>query len=526
MRLLAAIRGRGPRRSYRHSGWLFLRLLGLVHLVAFVSLWVQLEGLVGAGGILPVGEFLERVHGRFGSESYGLLPTLSWISHSDAFLDGLCAVGAALSLLLLCDVAPIPVLALLWACYLSLQISGQTFLGFQWDILLLETGFTALFLAPGRIRPRLPWNEADPPRAGRWLVWLLLFKLMFLSGAVKLVCLDETWWGLTALDYHYFTQPLPLATSWYAHQLPAWFQRLSVLVMFAIELGAPLLIFGPRRLRHAACGALLFLQLAIAATGNYGFFNLLTAVLCLPLVDDDLAERLLPRRLRRRGGAAVAGTRRWLRWTGSGARATGAAAIALLSALTFVREIVRTEPPQGIDGPVGAALDAADRYVLSWGNTALGWIDPYNTVSGYGLFRAMTTARPEIVIEVSQDGRAWRELEFRWKPGDVRRRPALVAPHMPRLDWQMWFAALNPQRSYPWLERLLARLLEGAPAVEALLGEKPFASGPPRFVRLVAYDYEFTSAEERARTGAWWRRTRRGELTRALSRETFAARPN
>jgi hypothetical protein len=285
--------------------------------------------------------------------------------------------------------------------------------------------------------------------------------------------------------------------------------------MFAIELGAPLLIFGPRRLRHAAGGALLLLQAAIAATGNYGFFNLLTVVLCVPLFDDAWLERFLPRAARARGGAVSAG---------STARTIAVAAVMLASALSFVREIVRTAPPQGIGGPVASAIHAADRFVLGWGESVLGWIDPYNSVSGYGLFRAMTTKRPEIVIEASSDARTWHELEFRFKPGDVRRAPRLAAPHMPRLDWQMWFAALGPERNSAWLERLLARLLAGSPPVTRLLAAGSSAAEPPRYVRLVAYDYEFTSAEERDQSGAWWRRTRHGELTLPLSRESLAGR--
>jgi hypothetical protein len=282
--------------TYRLSRWLLLRLLGLVFLVAFVSLWVQVHGLVGSRGILPVGEFLERVHERLGSESYRMLPTLAWLSHSDAMLHGLCAGGVVLSGLLIAGVAPVPVVFAAWATYLSLQIAAQVFLGFQWDTLLLESAFCTLFYAPAGLRPRRPWAGPQPHPAGRWLLWLLLFKLMFLSGAVKLVSLDETWWSLTALEYHYFTTCLPLWTGWYAQHLPAWAQKLSVLGMFVVEIGVPFLIFSPRRLRIAAAFALVSLQAGIAATGNYGFFNLLSMVLCVPLLDDAFLARFVPRR--------------------------------------------------------------------------------------------------------------------------------------------------------------------------------------------------------------------------------------
>jgi hypothetical protein len=505
-----------PPATYLLGRWAFLRLLGVVYLVAFVSLWVQIDGLVGSDGILPVGEFLERVRAGTGPERYWLVPTLLWLGHGDAALHALCAAGVLLALALAAGVATRPVLLLAWAVYLSLACAGQTFLHFQWDILLLEAGFAALFVAPGTWRPRGPHALPPPRRAGLWVVWLLLFKLMFLSGVVKPLSLDETWWRLTALDYHYWTQPLPTWTSWYADRLPAWLDRLSLVVLYGCEIAAPLLVFAGRAGRRALAGATLFLMLAIASTGNYGFFNLLTATLALPLLDDALLGRLLPARW----VATVVAARR----EPGVARAAGAAhaalAVALLfvSALTFVEEIVRTVPRERVGAPSRALLAGAERWILSWGRPwVLHWTGPLRTVSGYGLFRAMTTERPEIVIEGSADGRTWKEYAFRWKPGDPTCRPRFAAPHMPRLDWQMWFAALSPRRAEPWMVGLMRRLLEGAPDVLALLAENPFPDAPPRFVRLLYYHYEFATPEARHQDGAWWQRTPRGALTVPLS---------
>jgi len=499
--------------SYVLSRWLFLRLLALVYLVAFVSLWTQIDGLIGSDGILPLGDYLAQLHERLGDEAYRLRPTLTWFGHSDAVLHALCAGGVLLSLALMVGLAPIPLLLALWAIYLSLQISGQVFLGFQWDILLTESGLAAVLYAPARWFSVLPRGDPRPQRVGRWLLWALLFKLMVLSGLVKLISLDESWWELTALDYHYFTTCLPIWTGWYAHHLPPWIDKLSVLLMFVVEIVTPFFFFGPRRLRIAACFAQLALQFAIAATGNYGFFNLLTIALCVTLLDDRFLSRALPERFRPRDAERHGG---WLRV----ASATLAAVAILLSSVSFVRELVRSEPPRGIDGFLGGVLDAGDRYVLGWGQPLLKWVDPFNSFNGYGLFRAMTTARPEIVIEASMDGRNWEEYGFRWKPGDVDRAPGLVAPHMPRLDWQMWFAALNPRRHQGWMEPLLIRLLEGAPAVEELFETVPFS--PPRYVRLVYYDYEFTDPGD---GDAWWRRERKGNLSGPLSLETFSRSP-
>jgi predicted DCC family thiol-disulfide oxidoreductase YuxK len=267
--------------TYHIATALFLRLLGLVYLIAFVSLWTQIDGLIGDHGILPVTNYLDAAKHQFAAMSAPVspvwnLPTLAWINAHNGFLHLLCAAGTLLSILLVLGLLPLPSLVLLWLAYLSLFHAGQEFLGFQWDILLLETGAVAIFMAPWTLRWR--WLAGrHPPRIAIWLVWWLLFRLMFESGAVKLTWSNwqlgpdgspvaNTWRSLTALDFHYWTQPLPIWTSWYAAKLPEWFQKLSVSFVFVVELGLPWLIFGPRLLRYLACGGITLLMLLIAAT--------------------------------------------------------------------------------------------------------------------------------------------------------------------------------------------------------------------------------------------------------------------
>lgn len=496
--------------SYLLSRWVFLRLLGLTYLIAFLSLAVQVTGLVGADGILPAGLYLDRVRDAYGGQAYRLFPTLLWLSSSDLVLRGLCWLGAVLATLLIAGIAPVSVLALLWLSYLSLTVVGQTFLAFQWDALLLEIGLLACVYAPRGLRSRLA-TEAPPSPVARWLLWWLLFRVMFLSGITKIASGDPTWADWTALTYHYETQPLPLWTGWYAHQLPTWIQRVSVGGMFAMELLLPWVIFVPARfgrLRLGACAGLVLLQVGIGVTGNYGFFSILTVALCLTMVDDRVWIRGLPVQFLEWLGGVGDGTRagpprtRWRR------RVTVGGAIALfgLGGLTFAREIART-----VEGSGRPSVD------LSWSNPIIDWIGPFRSVNGYGLFRVMTVARPEIVLEGSLDGSRWTEWDLRWKPGNVHRRPGLAAPHQPRLDWQLWFAALDPQGAGHWLSPLMTRLLEGAPAVTSLVGGAAFAEGPPRYLRLAYYDYRFTTRAERAETGAWWHRQLIDYLTEPVS---------
>jgi hypothetical protein len=482
------------------SRWLFLRLLGVVYLFAFLSLAFQIVGLVGQHGLLPVGEYLDQVRAAYGPRIWRLLPTVLWLDSSDSALRLLSWFGVGLSALLVLDVAPIVVLPLLWIAYLSLSVAGQDFLAFQWDALLLETGLLACLWAPAGWLPTLRLDQREPSAIVRWLLWLLLAKLMFLSGITKLLSSDPTWRNLTALDFYFETQPLPPWPAWYAHHVSQGMHRLMAAAMFVVELGAPFSIFMPARLRAVRiAGAFLLIafQLAIAATGNYGFFNLLAIVLCVPLLDDRLLGRILPRpkerprpesRFRRVFVGAVA------------------AVLLVLSGVTTVREIAYTLP-------AGAGL----RYLPGWAEDLLDAFAPFRSVNGYGLFRVMTTERPEIQVEGSRDGTEWKAYEFRWKPGDPVRRPAFVEPFHPRLDWQMWFAALDPQAYRPLLESLIEHLLEGTPEVLGLLGRNPFQGSAPKYLRLRYFRYSFSSPEERARSGVWWSRESRGNLTQPVS---------
>jgi hypothetical protein len=485
------------------SRWLFLRLLGVVYGIAFASLAAQITGLVGERGILPVGEFLRRSHETYGAQAYRVWPTLVWLWPSDTFLMILCWGGVGTSLLLIAGVAPVISTAVLWLLYLSVTIAGQLFLQFQWDALLLETGLLAILYAP------LVWRshvalDPEPPAIARWVLWGLAVKLTFLSGITKLASGDVTWARWTALDYHYETQPIPAWTSWFAHHLPHAVHYWSTAAMFVIELGVPWVIFAPvrfRRTRLVACVLMSALQIGIGITGNYGFFNLLTIVLYLAILDDRTLRAFLPYGIELFEQPGEPAPRS--RWRTAANVVT--VVIACISVLAFFREIDATRRRPGL-------------FANAWSETILDWVSPLDSINGYGLFRVMTTDRPEIVIEVSEDNNRWREYEFRWKAGNVMRRPHFVEPHMPRLDWQMWFAALDPQSAQGWLSRLAMRILDGDEAVLKLLGPNPLAS-QPRYVRLAYYRYHFTSADERAKTGAWWTREFLGYLTAPISKD-------
>jgi len=472
------------RTTYRISRYIFLRALGVIYLIAFLSLWSQIEGLIGENGILPVQPYLRAVAEQLEGEKYWRVPTLCWLDASDRALHIQCAAGVLLSVFLIAARLQTVALPLLWLVYLSLTVAAQKFLGYQWDNLLLEAGFLACFVAPaGLWKSRRP--DGHPSRLSLWLLRLLLFKLMFSSGVVKLSSQDEAWWTLSALTYHYETQPLPTWVAWYAHQLPVWFHKLSCLLMFFIELVVPFFIFLPRSFRMVGFWALSVLQVLIAITGNYTFFNALAVALCLLLVDDAAWPRAVRNRF-------------WAKESPAATRDIGRARLGLLWPAAGVYVILTLVQVAG-----------TFRLALPWPRPVAllyRFVSPFRTVNGYGLFAVMTTSRPEIVIEGSRDGQAWEPYRFRWKADDPRKRPAFVAPHQPRLDWQMWFAALGRYEGNPWFMNFLARLFQKHPEVIALLRHNPFPDEPPRYLRAVLYDYRFTDYETRQATGAWWRR--------------------
>jgi hypothetical protein len=471
--------------SFATGTRIFVGTVAVSNAVAFGSIWVQWRGLIGPSGILPAGQFLLAARNQLGARAFFDVPTLCWMFGTGRFIEVLCLLGIGLSLLLLAGYAPPVCLGLIWMFHLSLVSVGQIFFDFQWDALLLESTLIAVWLVPwtlGRAR-----GPHDPPRLARYLAWWLLFRLMFLSGIVKLTSGDPTWRNLTALAYHYQTQPLPSPLAWYFQQFPQWLQKISCAVMFAIELLGPLCIPGPRAVRHAAMASLIALQVLIALTGNYAYFNLLSIGLCLACVDDAWWLRV---RSRIHGasdliaGGPVAAFRprpALLRWFA-----------ALYVGITFFETTAAVYR--------GAASSPLVRAVAS----AVG---PIRSLNDYGLFAVMTTARPELVFEGSDDGNDWREYGLPFKPGDLARRPRWVAPYQPRLDWQLWFAALETPDNNPWVGTVCARILNNDRDVLGLFAVNPFADHAPHLVRVVRYQYEFTSFAERASTGDWWRRT-------------------
>lgn len=479
--------------DYNISGFLFPRSIGLIFFFAFVSLWVQIDGLAGSQGILPVAGHLASVKSHYDGlgqpwNAWLQIPSLLWLGSDDQMLHLWLGAGAIFSLLLLLGILPALSAFVAWLCYLSFAAAVPVFLNFQWDALLLEAGLLTVFYVPWTRYLRT--GASAPSCLGRLLVWWLLFRLMFESGVVKLYGFDTTgrnaWLDGTALDYHYFTQPIPVWTSWWIAHLPDWFHRFSLGCVFLVELVLPFCLWGPRRLRMSAFWGFSLLMLLIMCSGHYGFFNLLALALCITLVDDAcwpawarkcLSRRQESQRVLSAGGSNI--RNRILPWF--------AGLVLLLTGLQLLLVLRLGVPPW--------ALRAAQPFL------------PLRSANSYGLFSVMTTERPEITIEASENGVNWQPYRFRYTMAPADNTLPFLLPHMPRLDWQMWFAALEYRGSRQppaWIMPLLSRLQQNSTAVLGLLDGAQATPPTPAFFRLRLDLLTFTSPDEKAVSGNYW----------------------
>lgn len=449
----------------------FQRALGATYLVAFLVAVTQFRPLLGDGGLTPVREYLRYVPFRSA-------PSLFHWWYSDRIALAAAWTGVALSVAVVVgvtDLVPLPVAmamwAALWALYLSFVNTGQTWYSFGWETLLCEAGFLAIFLGNSSVPTPLPIVVLL-----RWL----LFRVEFGAGLIKMRG-DRCWRDLTCLYYHHETQPMPNPLSWWFHHLPKPLHRAEVLGNHFAQLVLPFALFLPQPLASLAGLGMIATQSWLVLSGNFSWLNWITIAIAVSAFDDAALSAVLPLEL---------------------ARATPVlwhdAAVLLVTALIL---LLSYQPARNL---------LRRRQLMNAS------FDPLHLVNTYGAFGSVTKERYEIVIEGTEEAMllastAWREYEFKGKPGDVRRRPAQFAPYHLRLDWLMWFAAMSSPRYHDWFLPLLLRLLEADAPTLRLLARDPFAGARPRFVRARLYLYRFTTPAERRETRAWWHRTLLGD---------------
>jgi hypothetical protein len=460
--------------SYTISAFLLPRLLGLIYFFAIGAFLFQIRGLLGRDGLLPVQEFLDYVYRRHPHKWLFYVPSLFWLNASNLALMGLTVLGTGLSVALMLGIYPSLCLGLLFVIYLSIVSTGQDFLGFGWEGFLLEITFYTFWM-----------SLTTPPHLMIWICLnLLLFRFNFLAGAVKLQSHDRNWRNLSALAFHYQSQPLPNTNAWYLYKWPLGFQQASTLLMFIIELIVPFGLFLSDSIRATVGIAFIGLQLMIWLTGNFSYLNHLTVVFSLIAFSDAF----------------------WSPWI---APLEPSPSNEFLNTILF------------IVGSVFIVLQLLRLWNHFWPHPRLArcfyWFSPFHLVNRYGIFAVMTTRRDEIVVEGSDDGENWKEYLCWYKPSEITRRPRRISPYQPRLDWQMWFLPFNDFEAQSWFHYFLYHLLKGSPDVLNLLRYNPFPQKPPKYIRAVMYEYEFSSRQEKKEKGWWWRRDYKGLYSPIMS---------
>ncbi|XP_071955396.1 lipase maturation factor 2-like [Antedon mediterranea] len=557
----------------------FLWCMSLVYLMAFASIYHQAPGLYGNDGILPIRNKFFQLQGMdTPEEAFYKNPTILWLVYRIGLnfqtgFDFVCLLGVLCSFI--CMVSKVLrdsfMFAALWFLYYSIYKAGQTFMWFQWDILLLEAGFLTIIVAPINI---LKWKDPKPRQHDAitmWLVKWLLFRLMFASGVVKLTSQCPTWWGLTALDWHYESQCIPTPLAWYMHHLPQWFNALSTAAVYVIEIVLPFLFFSPiRNLRIFSALMQIKLMTLIFLTGNYNFFNILTVVLTISLLDDKFFSKEQHKKtkivkneltrilslcvssvvyiailyasiyyfdvkinstnfsIKSRINFTEATFFKWLKGImpftihlavvsliseivaalyrciihekSLVAKIWSTIQCVLISAVAIYMFTISLVPHTAVEN---TARNNLWPVVSEWHQKT----DYLQITNSYGLFRRMTGVggRPEIIIEGSNhEFKGWKAYEFHYKPGNLSVAPPFVAPHQPRLDWQMWFASLGSYNYNPWFLNLVYRLLQGKPEVMNLIGQSPFPDKPPKYIRAKRYTYHYTPYNSSKKD--WWTR--------------------
>jgi hypothetical protein len=322
------------------------------------------------------------------------------------------------------------------------------------------------------------------------LVRWLLFRVEFGAGLIKMRG-DRCWRDLTCLYYHHETQPMPNPLSWYFHHLPKRFHRTEVLGNHFAQLVAPVFLFAPQPIAGIAGLIVLGTQGWLVLSGNFAWLNWVTMALAVMSLDD----RIL--------GVALGAV-----------RPAGPAAIGI-------------DPLFGVAVLAVTALIIALSYrparnLLSRRQLMNYSFDPFHIVGTYGAFGSVTKERDEVIVEGTDEAvltteTAWREYQFKGKPGELRRRPPQVAPYHLRLDWLMWFAAMSSPMYHPWFVPFVLKLLLADAPTLRLLRRDPFAGERPRFVRARLYRYRFTTPAEKRETGAWWHRELLGDYLPPVS---------
>jgi hypothetical protein len=484
-----------PVDTYWLTRFVLLRWMGFVYVIAFYVAARQLVPLVGANGLTPAPLFFHAVTGQFGDSLSGFLtlPSIFWIHCSDTWLRVVPWIGVVISCFVLAGYANALMMAVLWFLYLSIVHVGQDWYGYGWEIQMSETGFLCIFLCP--LLDARPFPLRAPPIQIIWLFRWLIFRIMLGSALIKLRG-DSCWHDLTALYYHFETQPIPNPFSRWFHFLPHPVLQFGVIWTFVVELASPWFVFWPRWGRYLAGAIIISFQFTLIVSGNLSFFNWLTILPALACFDDRFWRWIAPTFLKSYAMEAQLAARPSRAMNG------------VIWAVTALVAVLSIQPALNLLSPHQAM------------NTSY---DPFHLVNTYGAFGSVGRDRPVIIFEGTDSADPatatdWKEYPYVGSPWDPKLAPPFIAPYQPHLDWQLWFAAMASYREYPWTLNLVWKLLHNDPATLGLFAGNPFPDHPPRYIRAVLYVYHFAKPDNPEHV--WWTREKLGLWLPAFSTDS------
>ena len=455
------------------------RGLAAIYLIAFVASAQQFRALIGEHGMLPVPGYLAR-------QSFWRSPSLFHLRYSDRLFATVSWSGAVLSSAVVAgaaDLVPLWAAMLmwltLWVLYLSIVNVGQTWYGFGWESLLLETGFLAIFLGNDR---------TAPPALTLWLARWLLFRVEFGAGLIKMRG-DPCWRNLTCLFYHHETQPMPGPFSWFFHHLPKPLHRIEVAGNHFAQLVVPFGLFAPQPVASVAAAIIVVTQLWLVISGNFAWLNWVTIILAFSAIDQSWIKP---------GPPALSGPSAWF----------AALVIAFTAAMVFLSY-----------WPARNMLSSQQRMNMSF--------NPFHLANTYGAFGSIGRIRREVVIEGTDEPEltkqtVWQGIRIQGQAGRGAAATATMGALSPAAGLADVVRGISPAYAQPWLTPFLQRLLRNDLPTLRLLRHNPFPESPPRYVRAQLYVYRFTTPAELRRDRAWWRRTLVGGYVRPMTLQKSA----
>lgn len=461
--------------EYQLISDLFVRLLGLIYFCAFFSLLLQVKGLYGQEGILPFSLIFKWFSYEIGFNDFLKIPSLFWMNQSTFFIVTLTSIGILFSILLIIGILPFVSLFLLWLIYLSVVSAGLIFMQYQWDILLLEISFLSFFICP----LSFTLYSKKKFKVSTIVIFafrLLLFKLYFTSGLVKVINPQSSWLNGDALMYHFQTQPLPQISSWLLHKLPTFILKIGTICVLFIELFVPFLFFLNKYLRLISFFIINSFMISIIFTGNFGFFNFLAIILSVFLLDDNFIKK----RLSHYSKSSFIIKRSWLYNLICSSLALFICFYSISN--QFFRFIHQKQP-----------------FLKDISNL----INPFFISNSYGLFAHMTKKRYELDIQASMDAITWVSYKFKFKPNDSSDFPLFIAPYHPRLDWQLWFSSLRNYSDKSWINYFIDSLFLQKKDVLNLLSSDSKVNFKPQFIRIIRYEYRFSDIKTLKNKKIW-----------------------